>query len=339
MRSAIEGYGSIPNILKLPGTFVATDEMFLQEKLDGSQFRFAVMPKREQLDADLNDTELRCWSRGGRLDLHSHDKLFGPAIETVKRLYVDDKLQPGLTYCAEALASKRHNIVDYKRPPRGGLVLFDVFDVEPGLDGAYLLPERVEEIGHDLDLEVAPYVKRIAVGETVEAAKLIEEAKQAASMLGGPVEGFVLKAASMLDKFGGLWRAKVINPSFSETKRLPKNDEGGVIAKLRGIGASVATPMRWSKVVQRLAADGVLGYSTKDIGPVIKAVVEDVEKEEVEAVKAHLYGAFRKEVLKGSTAGLADWYQGFLGQREAELAQLKSEGAATSAALEEANNA
>lgn len=60
--------------------------------------------------------------------------------------------------------------------------------------------------------------------------------------------------------------------------------------------------------------DGVLLMRSKnaiiqDIGPLIAAVQQDVADESEDEIKAMLYAAYRKEVLRMSTRGLPEWYK------------------------------
>lgn len=292
IKSPAQGYGSIVNANKLQSPYVAPGIMFLQEKIDGSQFRFRVI-----------DGELRCWSRGRQLNVteHNHDKLFASAVESAKRLAA--LLPEGHVFCAEAMASRRHNIVQYDRAPSTGMVLFDVWTPQLG----YADHMGVSAWGDALGLEVAPYIRTFGPGQFINIPALVEETRSAVSMLGGPVEGFVLKALDAVDRFGGLVRWKIINPSFSETKVVKKATSQH--AELFEIGKSVATAMRWQKAVNRLREKGLLRMNNSDIGQVIKEIQADIEKEELDVIKARLWVGARKDIFRGALDGFPGWYQ------------------------------
>jgi hypothetical protein len=55
--------------------------------------------------------------------------------------------------------------------------------------------------------------------------------------------------------------------------------------------------------------DGTLTDSPKDIGNLIKATVEDVKKEEEEAIKETLFKYFWPNIARGLTHGLPEWYK------------------------------
>lgn len=320
VRSAAAGYGSIDNILKMPSPFTLTDTFHLQEKIDGSQFRFGVFKKHVEGGEDA-ETELRCWSRNNRIDITNPCKMFVVAVETAKRLYLDEKLPGGYTFCAEAMAAKRHNILEYERAPLTGMVLFDVYNDS---QGCYSCPDAVLAWGEALGLEVAPYKGSFRPGETIDAESLIASAKAARSVLGGgPVEGFVLKAATQLNnKSGSLFRLKVINPAFSETK-VTKRTESPQALQYFNVGQAMATPIRWEKAMTRLAEEGTLKLVNADIPLLIREVIADVEKEELDVVKALLWASARKKVLAGAVDGLAAWYQGRLYELERAVEDVK----------------
>lgn len=296
MRSPAESYGSIDNINKV-GNFTAPEEMVLQEKIDGSQFRF-----QEQWEED-GGSRLVCWSRGQRLNNAAPPNLFAPAVATAQKLWREKLLIPGAVYVAEAMASKRHNVINYGRAPVGGMVLFDVFQ---GPSLGYASPELVKCIGERLGLEVAPYHGSITAGGAVYGKTLEEKASVAESLLGGPIEGFVLKGRAATDRGGGLLKFKVINPAYGETKRMPKTPREDW---LLSFGSELATPMLWGKAVLRLKEAGALTDTSKDIGAVIRSVIADIDKEHTEALSAVLWGRFRKTAYSNAINGLAQWYQ------------------------------
>ena len=68
------------------------------------------------------------------------------------------------------------------------------------------------------------------------------------------------------------------------------------------------TEQRWEKAVQHLGDDCKLTGTPKDIGPLIGAVGKDVFEECANEIKEHLFKAQWKDIQKGLTEGLANWY-------------------------------
>lgn len=301
MRNPAESYGSIININKAGPVLVSPAELVIQEKVDGSQFRF-----QEVMNETDTNSVLLCWSRGNRLSLDSPPAMFALAVGTVVKLHQEKKLLPGAVYIAEAVTSRRHNVINYERIPTGGLVLLDVYAAPDGWMGA----EFVKFHGEQLGLEVAPYKGSIAPGQVVDIATLIAQSAAEVSLLGGPVEGLVVKSfANQVNRFGESWKWKVINPSFSETKSQPKAPQADWVAVL---GSSLANPIKWQKALMRLTEQGLTNGTSRDIGVLVKLVQADVDKEDREELLLEAWSRLRKTVLANSVKGLAEWYQGQL---------------------------
>ena len=74
----------------------------------------------------------------------------------------------------------------------------------------------------------------------------------------------------------------------------------------------------WQKAVQHLQEAGELEGSPRDIGKLILEVPTDVEKEEVEEIKAILWAWAWPKVRRGLTRGLPEWYKEELLKRQFE---------------------
>ena len=126
------------------------------------------------------------------------------------------------------------------------------------------------------------------------------------SFLGGPREGVV---ARTLD---GVY-CKAVATSFHEVsgnraRKRRSSDHEAVAA----IADKFATVPRWSKAVQRLRENEELSGDMSDMPKLIKSVYIDVEEEEADLIKELLFQEFRKNILRGSVNGLAEWYRGQL---------------------------
>ena len=92
-------------------------DVFVEEKVDGSQFSFGV----------FND-ELRCRSKGADINTQAPEKMFAKAVETAQRLGPD--LLEGATYRGEYLQKPKHNTLAYDRVPEGNIIIFDINTAE-----------------------------------------------------------------------------------------------------------------------------------------------------------------------------------------------------------------
>ncbi len=63
---------------------------------------------------------------------------------------------------------------------------------------------------------------------------------------------------------------------------------------------------------------GQLEGTPRDIGKLFKEVPEDIKKECKEDIKEILWGHFWKDISRGITAGLAEWYKNKLVENEFE---------------------
>ena len=69
------------------------------------------------------------------------------------------------------------------------------------------------------------------------------------------------------------------------------------------------TPARWEKAVQHMRDEGKLEGSPKDIGPLLRAVVEDIQKECEDDIKQIVWAWAWSKMKHGLGAGLPEWYK------------------------------
>ena len=74
------------------------------------------------------------------------------------------------------------------------------------------------------------------------------------------------------------------------------------------------TPARWQKSVQHLRENGTLDGSPRDIGPLMKEVGQDVLRECEDEIKDYLFDHYWKQIQRGITAGLPEWWKQELAQ-------------------------
>jgi len=290
----IPSYPKVHNLGHPLITDLFSEPVVVQEKIDGSQFSFAVI-----------DGKLLCRSKGAMRDIDNPDKLFAPAVDTAKRLRDDGLIKPDLIYRGEALFRPKHNTITYERAPEGGFILFDLQTI----GGKLLHPSVVAEEAVAIGLESVPtYAHSFDGKPTMET---LDEWLDRDSCLGGvKVEGVVMKSLTLFGRDDKPLMGKFVSERFKEahTKDWRRRNltRGDVIET---IIEGCATEARWEKAVQHLRDDGLLQHAPQDIGPLIRAARADTKEEMEEDIKDALFKHFWPKIEKGSTCGLPEWYK------------------------------
>jgi hypothetical protein len=289
----------------------------IQEKIDGSQFTFGMV-----------GGELHCRSKGARIHLPTTDKLFKGACETAQALFDAEYLIEGWQYRCEAMMGPRHNTLEYARPPKGNLILFDV---DTGLEDR-VPPDHLREIGDILSIEVVPTLYEGNVHDLPALRSLLE----CESCLGGAkVEGIVIKNYARWGEDGKMLMGKLVSEAFKEKhqKAWQRSNpgRGDVLERLKD---TYRSERRWEKAVQHLREAGELENSPRDIGPLLNEVKADIVYECRAEIADALFKAFWPKIKRGVTAGLPEWYKARLAERqfeadEAELVRETNHGAAS----------
>lgn len=266
--------------------------IWVQEKIDGSQFSFGV-----------KSSEVFVKSKNAVIDLNGEEDvqiLFRPAVNWV--IQHQGWLKDGYTYRAEAVCRPKHNTLEYERAPEAGFILYDV---DQG-DQDYLEPPAMFEEAARLNVE-AVQSDAYLPGSFNDIAAQFHLTRN--SMLGGMAEGFVIKDYSRYS-FGKTLMAKHVNEVFKEVhqgdwkKRNPGRKD--VIAQIIN---DFGGPARWYKAVQTLRDLDALDSAPNDIGALMKLVQVDLRDEQESAIKDTLFIHFWKEIKGGVSKGLPDWYK------------------------------
>lgn len=296
----LHSYPSIYNIGHRATASLFTGPVYVQEKVDGSQFSFG-------LD---DDGTVITKSKGAIIYLETADKLFKGAVEYVHS--IKDHLTPGYTYRGEVLCRPRHNTLAYDRVPRHNVVIFDVNTGEE----TYMPYEQVLVEAERLDLEVVP----LMFTGMVESAEQLKKFLDRDSFLGGQkIEGMVVKPVGYalfgIDKKALM--GKYVSELFKEVhggewrKNNPTQNE--IVEKVALI---YKTPARWHKSVQHLREAGQIEDSPRDIGKLMKEVNMDVLKECEAEIKEELFKQAWPKIARIITAGLPEWYKKELLERQ-----------------------
>jgi hypothetical protein len=292
-------------------------EVVIQEKIDGSQFRFGLNEDREVVMGSKSVN----WEHG------TWDQMFKAGCDYV--LSIEERIkknyQPDTYFFCEYLQKPKHNVLKYDRIPEGNLILFDVLEAGQWMTSR----ESLEATAIELDIDVVPELhrgvvtmQRVGAGEKFDRTKgwtgidfLKNMINQTMSILGGvTIEGVVIKNYNEWMNVGGN-----IYPVFTKYVRESHKEQHASDWKARSpkatLGdffASFADENRWRKAIQHLAEKGELTNSVKDIGPLLSEIQRDIKEEEAEDIKNFLYKYFLKDLLRVAIRGFPEWYKEYL---------------------------
>jgi len=245
--------------------------VFVSEKLDGS-------------NVSIHRTEdgLRLASRMRWLDQNS--KQFGFFLlwfEEHKQALLWG-LQPGETLWGEFC--NNHNVLVYGR--KEPFVLFDFSYKRQDGEYVFIVPTVRNSILEDRNLSFIQSVSCTYFETLVDVNDHLTALNTAGSMLGGPVEGVVIKNYDRLSSYGQPLFVKIVNADFKEDFK-----------KTYAIGDSLEEALcqivfpeaRFRKGVQRLKENETYTGTVTDIGNLIKVVQNDVASESLDTIKEFLY--------------------------------------------------
>lgn len=295
------GHRAIADLLRGP--------VYVEEKVDGSQFSFGI----------TEEGELKVRSKGCEMVVDAPEKMFSFAVETVKRL--KPLLHPGWTYRGEYLRSPKHNALIYSRIPKDHIILFDI-----EIGECEFLPYSDKKAEADrLGLEVVPLLE----AGTIENIEQFRSYLQIDSVLGGQkIEGVVIKPIGYhlygVDK--KVLMGKFVSEAFKEVHskmwKAENPTAGDILAML---GATYCTQARWQKALQHLSEKGLITDSPQDIGLLMKEVPVDVKRECEEEIKEKLFAFAWPHVARMAARGLPEWYKELLLKKQFEIPIEKGE--------------
>lgn len=281
------GHSDIPDILATP--------VVVQEKFDGSQISFGIN----------DDGRLMVKSKSVMLDVEANsNKMFAPAVDYL--LSVRHYMQPGIVYRGECLTKPKHNVLQYGRVPAGYVVLYDVSIGGMGYANPLETPWAP---GADASLLGLEHAEPLLIGQLDRGR--FDALLERTSMLGGAlIEGVVIKNYTQQARYGGPSFAKYVSEAFKETHRQEWKGRDMTRADvLQTLIDEHATPARYAKAVQHLREQGQLAGSPRDIGALMAEATRDIEAECAADIKERLYQHFRRDILRGATKNLPQWYK------------------------------
>lgn len=266
-------------------------DVIIEEKVDGSQFSFGVI-----------DGELQVRSHGKQMLVDAPEKMFNKIVEHVKT--IKDNLHPGWTYRGEYLEKPKHNVLCYLRTPKNYFIGFDI--MSENQEEYFSYDEKLTEYSR-IGFEVVPLI----FSGKVTSVEMFTDFLERDSVLGGTkIEGVVVKNYSQFSLDKKVCMGKYVSERFKEVAQKDwkeRNPVGKDIVLL--LGERFHTEARWQKAVIHLREAGILDGSPKDIGNLIKAAKDDIQKECQEEIKDTLYKWAIDNILRRSVAGLPEWYK------------------------------
>lgn len=274
------GHRAVSDLLSSP--------VVAEEKVDGSQFSM------QRLNGELS-----CRSKGQDLIVDAPEKMFMRAVETAKALDLHD----GWIYRCEYLNAPKHNTLAYSRVPVSHLV---VYDIETGPACFLGHSAKIDEATR-IGLECVPLIYEGMILSLEQVQSMIDRE----SILGGcNIEGVVIKNYTQFTADKKVAMAKMVCEGFQEKNAKNWKSANPTSADVvQVIIASLRTPARWQKAVQHLREAGQLTDTPKDIGALVKEAQADVLKEEREWISEQLVNHFLPQIIRGSIAGLPEWYK------------------------------
>lgn len=289
------------------------DLVLVQEKVDGSQLSWMV-----------KDGELHIRSKGAviRPETLQDTDMFYPSVQTILDEFSTGHLHEGYIFRGEAMRTAKHNTIKYDRFPNGHIALFDVERPEeqlqktPGLS-QFVAPSELHDIARLIGVDAVPYFEFHPDDE--DRLGQFRTMLQRESFLGGAlIEGVVIKNYWRWDpRTGKALMGKFVSEAFKEThKRAWGEANPSRTDVLERLIEELRSPHRWAKAVQHLEEAGELENSPRDIGKLMSAAKADIVEEEAEYIAMKLREWAMPKILRGATAGLAEWYKEQLVERQ-----------------------
>ena len=289
--SVIHSYSKIFNLGHPEVSMLFNGEVIVQEKVDGSQFSFTL----DQAG------QLHFRSKGSEVHEGTTDKLFAPAVEAI--IAVRDKLIHGYVYRGEVVSKPKHNTLEYKRTPANFVILYDI---DATGEQQYFPWETSAALAADAGFEFVPTLHVGIINNADELKALLTTE----SILGGPIEGVVIKNYREYGRDKKVLMGKHVREEFKEQHKVAWRDANpGRNDIIELIGESFRTPARFQKAVQHLRDAGKLTGTPKDIGPLMKELSQDLHDEQFDVVAKQLAKHFWASIQRKANAGFAEWYK------------------------------
>ena len=179
-----------------------------------------------------------------------------------------------------------------------------IYDIDTGLE-SYLNWAQKNVEAKRLGLEVVPIFFHGRFKSMDELRSLLNTD----SFLGGSkVEGVVVKRYGYFTVDGKTAMGKYVSEVFKE-KHIKEWKKGTTKDVVQNLILELKSEARWQKSVQHLKESGQLEGSLRDIGPLIRAVPEDILQEEKYYIMDQLFNHFWPQIRRAITSGVPEWYK------------------------------
>lgn len=298
MSTKIPSYGKVLNLGSVYTENALVGEVIVQEKIDGSQFRWGITEEKELIIASRNK------------QIHPEmSGMFKLGVESVMRMKKHlDKLEGGTYFYGEYLQKPKHNTLNYERVPFNNIVLFDVIH-----NANFVDRKTLEGYAELFEIDVIPEFYR----GRITKADLVEFHKKDSFLGKEKVEGIVIKNYNEKIIIGGQ-----LFPLFTKYVREEFRERHQKNPMYRSQKQSVAEYVqtfknenRWKKCYEYCRDAGDLVNEPKDIGTIIKRIMVDIDEEETENIKKFLYEIYIKQIKGCATHGFPEWYKDLLLER------------------------
>ena len=273
------------------------DEVFVEVKLDGSQFIFS----------NVNGN-LHMRSKGRVIYAESVDGMFQKGVEHIKFLHETHQISEGIEFYCEYMQKPKHNTLAYERIPQNHFMLFGAKDLKTDL--MIYDREHLECLANTMSIDLV----HVLYHGKIETVDQLEKYIGKQSVYGGCIEeGIVIKNYSKEVMIGSeilpLVCGKYVRQEFREKNGARQVRDYSKKGGIEFIKSKYKTEARWLKSVQSLRENGNLTESVKDIGPIMKNVNLDIIEEEKENIKDDLWNLYGKDIVRAATYGLPDWWK------------------------------
>lgn len=280
---------------------------YIEEKIDGSQFRFSV-------------------SKYGETKFGSHHvefqdgitpKGWATAIEGAKNaiqiLQSDDFLADHsfdeITFFCEYLQKPKHNTLNYGRIPEKNLYLFDILFTVNG-KRTWAIPSYTEMIAEKIGLEKPHIIEILEHIPTNEHLEEIVENKM--SVLGNTkMEGVVVKSDYEIKynnyPYPAPFMYKYVRKNFKEENGINwKQNNPSPMEFVTGLLNKEGV---WLKIVARAKDEGRLKGEIQDMKVIIEMLQKEFAEEYDDYLKEEIYKHFKPFIVRSVTKGLPEYYK------------------------------
>lgn len=268
-----------------------SEEVIVEEKVDGSQFSFGKV-----------SGELCCRSRGQQLIIDEPEKMFKEGVEAVKELL--PLLKEGYIYRGEYLKGPKHNTLMYDRIPKNHIIIFDITaNVE-----TYLNREEKEKEAARIGLECVPLFFKGKITTAEQLRKFLENTSVLSE--NQKVEGVVCKRYDVFGPDKKVLMAKFVSEEFKEKHNKDWKDRNkSQTTIIEALAYTYKTTARWDKAIQHLREEGKIQDDVRDIGLLMREVNKDILEECKEEIKDELFKWVWKDLSRKLIRGLPEYYK------------------------------